>query len=32
MDVCEGIPLEQEGVASFSLLHGENSWHIMNLF
>lgn len=28
---CVGICLEQEGVASFSLLHDANSWHIVNL-
>jgi len=27
-----GIPLEKERVASFSLLHDANSWHIVNLF
>lgn len=28
---CGGIPLEQEGAASFTPLHHENSWGIVNL-
>lgn len=29
---CMDIPLEQEGVASLSLLHDTNSWYTVNLF